>query len=47
MKSWILLIDQIQPAGSDPTSGWNDIIFTRPASQKPRFCDYQKKIEIA
>ena len=35
-------VDQLQPGGSDSTSGRIELI-----SQKPKFCDYQKTLEIA
>ena len=41
------VIDQLQPVGSGSTSGRIELILTAPASQKPKFCDYQREIEIA
>ena len=44
-EPWISLTDQIQPDGSDSTSGQIDMIFARRASPKPIFYDYENQIE--
>ena len=46
-KSLTSLTDQIEPGNLDSTSGRIELILTAPASQKPKFCDYQREIEIA